>query len=180
VTMAAGWCGERAPRPWWGHMEIRPDHWWEKVGQGAPPRRGERGGRSLGGCTTTHTTPTTTSSVTSAATTRPPSLGPGGRSTEEGGRQRGGGRLWGCDECARGRGRRRGRSRWVVAAGELLQGEGITDLQEGGWQVLVREQRPHDLVAAGRPRRTLRTRTCYGIVKPRSRSPYAMLFILQQ
>jgi hypothetical protein len=48
VTMAAGWCGERAPRPWWGHMEIRPDHWWEKVGQGAPPRRGARGGSEPG------------------------------------------------------------------------------------------------------------------------------------
>jgi hypothetical protein len=38
----------------------------------------------------------------------------------------------------------------VVAPGELLQGEGITDLQEGGWWLLVREQRPHGLVAAGK------------------------------
>jgi hypothetical protein len=38
----------------------------------------------------------------------------------------------------------------VEAPGELLQGEGITDLQEGGWWLLVREQRPHDLVAAGK------------------------------
>jgi hypothetical protein len=35
----------------------------------------------------------------------------------------------------------------VEAPGELLQGEGITDLQEGG-RLLVREQRPHSLVAA--------------------------------
>jgi hypothetical protein len=38
----------------------------------------------------------------------------------------------------------------VVALGELLQGEGITDLQEGGWRVLVREQHSHNLVAAGK------------------------------
>jgi hypothetical protein len=38
----------------------------------------------------------------------------------------------------------------VEASGELLQGEGITDLQEGGWWVLVHEQRPHSLVADGK------------------------------
>jgi hypothetical protein len=27
------------PDPLWGHMEICPDHGWEKVGQGVPPRR---------------------------------------------------------------------------------------------------------------------------------------------
>jgi hypothetical protein len=38
----------------------------------------------------------------------------------------------------------------VVAPGELLQGKGITDLQEGGWQLLVREQCPHSLVVVGK------------------------------
>jgi hypothetical protein len=38
----------------------------------------------------------------------------------------------------------------VEAPGELLQGEGTTDLQEGGRWLLVREQRPHGLVAAGK------------------------------
>jgi hypothetical protein len=38
----------------------------------------------------------------------------------------------------------------VEAPGELLQGEGITDLQEGGCRLLVCEQRPHGLVAAGK------------------------------
>jgi hypothetical protein len=36
----------------------------------------------------------------------------------------------------------------VEAPGELLQGEGITGLQEGGCRLLVRQQRPHGLVAA--------------------------------
>jgi hypothetical protein len=36
----------------------------------------------------------------------------------------------------------------VVAPVELLQGKGITDLQEGGWRLLVREECPHGLVAA--------------------------------
>jgi hypothetical protein len=36
-----------------------------------------------------------------------------------------------------------------VSLGELLQGKGITDLQEGGWWLLVREC-PHGLVAAGK------------------------------
>jgi hypothetical protein len=38
----------------------------------------------------------------------------------------------------------------VVAPGELLQGKGITDLQEGGWRLLVREECPHGFVAAGK------------------------------
>jgi hypothetical protein len=38
----------------------------------------------------------------------------------------------------------------VVALGELLQGKGITNLQEGGWRLLVREECPHGLVAAGK------------------------------
>jgi hypothetical protein len=38
----------------------------------------------------------------------------------------------------------------VVAPGELLQGKGITNLQEGGWRLLVREECPHNLVAAGK------------------------------
>jgi hypothetical protein len=38
----------------------------------------------------------------------------------------------------------------VVAPGELLQGKGITDLQKGGWRLLVREECPHGLVAAGK------------------------------
>jgi hypothetical protein len=38
----------------------------------------------------------------------------------------------------------------VEAPGELLQGEGITDLQEGGCRLLVRQQRTHSLVAAGK------------------------------
>jgi hypothetical protein len=38
----------------------------------------------------------------------------------------------------------------VVAPGELLQGKGITDLQEGGWRLLVREECLHGLVAAGK------------------------------
>jgi hypothetical protein len=38
----------------------------------------------------------------------------------------------------------------VVAPGKLLQGKGITDLQEGGWRLLLREECPHDLVAAGK------------------------------
>jgi hypothetical protein len=38
----------------------------------------------------------------------------------------------------------------VEAPGELLQGEGIMDLHEGGCRLLVCEQRPHDLVAAGK------------------------------
>jgi hypothetical protein len=38
----------------------------------------------------------------------------------------------------------------VVAPGELLQGKGTTDLQEGGWWLLVREECPHGLVAAGK------------------------------
>jgi hypothetical protein len=38
----------------------------------------------------------------------------------------------------------------VEALGELLQGEGITDLQEGGCRLLVREQRSHGLVVAGK------------------------------
>jgi hypothetical protein len=37
-----------------------------------------------------------------------------------------------------------------LAPGELLQGKGITDLQEGGWRLLVREECPHGLVAAGK------------------------------
>jgi hypothetical protein len=77
---------------------------------------------------------------------KPPLARPGGRSTMERGRRRGRGRWWGSDECAR---RRRGRGGWVVAPGELLQGKGITDLQESGWRLLVREQCPHGLVAAG-------------------------------
>jgi hypothetical protein len=38
----------------------------------------------------------------------------------------------------------------VVAPSELLQGKGITDLQEDGWRLLVREECPHDLLAAGK------------------------------
>jgi hypothetical protein len=38
----------------------------------------------------------------------------------------------------------------VVAPGELLQGKGITDLHEGGWRLLVREECPQGLVAAGK------------------------------
>jgi hypothetical protein len=36
-----------------------------------------------------------------------------------------------------------------MALGEL-QGEGITDLQEGGWRLLVREQCLHGLVVVGK------------------------------
>jgi hypothetical protein len=43
----------------------------------------------------------------------------------------------------------------VVAPGELLQGKGITDLQEGGWRLLVSEQCPHGLVAAGKAPRNV-------------------------
>jgi hypothetical protein len=86
VTMAAGWCGERAPRPWWGHMEIRPDHWWEKVGQGAPPRRGARGGSEPGWVSHDPHDPHHTSSVTSAATMRPTLARPRGEE-HRGGRQ---------------------------------------------------------------------------------------------
>jgi hypothetical protein len=43
----------------------------------------------------------------------------------------------------------------VVAPGELLQGKAITDLQEGGWRLLVREERPHGLVAAGKAPRNV-------------------------
>jgi hypothetical protein len=38
----------------------------------------------------------------------------------------------------------------VVAPGELLQGKGITDLQEGGWRLLVHEECLHGFVAAGK------------------------------
>jgi hypothetical protein len=93
--------------------------------------------RNLGGCPMTATTPTTASSV---APTAPTLLGPEGRSTNERGRRRGGGRWRGSDECAR----------CVEASGELLQGEGTTDLQEGGCRLLVRERRLHGLVAAGK------------------------------
>jgi hypothetical protein len=38
----------------------------------------------------------------------------------------------------------------VEAPGELLQGESIADLQEGGCRPLVGDQRPQGLVAAGK------------------------------
>jgi hypothetical protein len=93
-----------------------------RVGEGRPGRtsgkRSERGGWSLGGHPTTPTTPTTTSSAAPTPPSNP--ARPGGRSTKERGRRQGGGRWWGRDECVRGRRRRRGRGRCVVAPGELL------------------------------------------------------------
>jgi hypothetical protein len=160
-------------------MEIRPDHRWE-IGQGAPPGRGARGGtepgwashdphhRVLGGLDGPHAPPPT-----------PPPLDPRGEAPrrEAGGEAEDGD---GAVTSARGggRSRRRSRGRCVEAPGELLQCEGITDLQEGGCQLLVRKQRPHDLVAAGKAPQNVEDQDGTGY--PRSRTALAVRFIFQQ
>jgi hypothetical protein len=150
VTMAAGWCGGRGPLPDPGRATWRYTlTTGGRLSARAHLREEERegGGRSLGGrCPTT---PTTAATATSVPPRPPTPARPGGRSTKERGRRRGGRRWWGSDECARSRRRSYGRGRCVVAPGELLQGKGITDLQ-GGWRLLVRQECPHGLVAAGK------------------------------
>jgi hypothetical protein len=84
----------------WGHMEIRHDHGLEKFGQGVPPGRGARGG--VGAWVGVPRPPTASSAAPTAPSTP---VRPGGRSTKERGGQRGEGRWWGNDECARGGGR---------------------------------------------------------------------------
>jgi hypothetical protein len=110
-------------------MEIRPDHGWETVGQGAPLRRGVRGG----GVGSWVGVPRPSPPRPQRPRRPPPPLGPGGGAPrrEAGGEaEDGGGAATGTreveDECVVEAG--------VVAPGELLQGKGITDLQESGWR----------------------------------------------
>jgi hypothetical protein len=95
-------------------MEIRPDHGWETVGQGAPPGRGARGG--VGAWVGGVPRPPPLRPRRPQRPPRPPTpAGPGGRSTKERGWRRGGRRWWGSDECARRRGRSCGRGKSVLA-----------------------------------------------------------------
>jgi hypothetical protein len=95
-------------------MEIRPDHGWETVGQGAPPGRGARGGGSEPGWAASHDPHHCVHGGLSGPH-GPHPRSARGRSTKERGRRRGRRRWWGSDECAKRRGRSCGRGRCVVA-----------------------------------------------------------------